>query len=111
MIAYKTAATLIVAAASGMGVVAQIPTHDAAGDYSKYGVIGVLAVVIMGLLYHTIPKMLDNHTENSKRIADEVKTGMSEVRESIEKGNERNATLLQSALVQAFKVNRENDSK
>lgn len=96
----------ILGSLGGLSVIAQVPATDVGGDYSKYGVIGALVVVILALIHFFIPKLIDSHKESFNRLADEVKDGSERTTAEIKSGNDRVATLLQSTLVQVIKDKR-----
>lgn len=106
--------TGVAGATGALGVVAQVPSQDLpGGDYSKYGIIGILGVTIGILILYGLPTLLASHKENYSRLADEVKDGNEKTAAALEKqtaainaGNDRQATLLQSTLHQLFKERR-----
>ncbi len=96
MVGEHLIAPVIGVATAAMGIIAQVPAAEMGGDLTKYGVLGVLAFVIVMLLCFGLPLLLKAHKENFDRLADEVKGLTGEVKD----GNDKVATLLQSTLVQ-----------
>lgn len=104
---YRVAAPIVAAAAGGMGIVAQLPTVEVGGEYTKYGVIGILGLVIFFLLQYTIPRIMDGHEKTVNRIGDELKTGMTDITKAIKDADDRQSTLLQSTIHQLMEQRRE----
>lgn len=105
MIMERLCGAAIAGSVAALGVVSQIPAPDLGGDYSKYGVIGALIVVILALIYShekNYNRLADAHERNCNRIADEVKEASERQTNEIKAGNDKVATLLQSTLVQIF---------
>lgn len=103
-ILYKVAASA--AGASGL-LISQIPTQTELGEWSKLGFSGACLAIALLLVTKTIPSILASHREASEVMRKGMDEGFSELKDSIDKGNDRVATLLQSTLVQAFRDKRD----
>ncbi len=108
---YRIVSPIIVAAAGGLGVLAQAPAVEVGGDYAKYGVIGTLALVLVLLITVLIPKLIESHEKSMANLTTETKTGLADVKDSVEAGASRNADLLQSTIKQLMEERRENRNK
>lgn len=87
-------------------VIAQLPT-DALPEWSRLGFSGACLAVALILATKTIPSILSAHRHSQEKLRESMDKGFDEVKQSIEKGDDRVATLLQSTLTQLITERRE----
>lgn len=88
-------------------IVAQIPTETDLGAWSKLGFSGACLAIALILATKTIPSILKTHRETSQSMREGLDKGFSELKTSIEKGDDRVASLLQSTLVKLIEDKRD----
>jgi hypothetical protein len=75
-------------------------------EWSKAGVAGVCLFILWWLVARTIPAIHKTHAEALDNLGDRTEKSMGEVKDAIDKGNDKVATLLQSTLVQVLQDRR-----
>lgn len=84
---YMLNATLVTILGGVSVVVAQLPTETIAGDFSKYGISGLLLFIVWWLIAKTIPDISAKHNEAWKDVGDKIDNGTDRMIEAILKNN------------------------
>jgi hypothetical protein len=72
-------------------------------DWSKAGVAGVCLFILWWLVAKTIPAIHKTQQETVTDLGERFEKGFDRINQTIEKGDDKVATLLQSTLVQVLK--------
>jgi hypothetical protein len=87
-------------------IISQVPVVNEVGEWSKLGVSGACLLVAFWLLAKTIPAILAAHQQTNDALRKTMEDGLGDMKATIEKGDDRVATLLQSTLVKVIKDRR-----